>query len=163
MDGPYYMDAVITPSRSLSRKGFIILIGVMTAINVATAFGFWAIGAAPIPFFLGFDLLAVVVAFAVTRRSGSDEHIQVTAAEVRVLMRTRQGAEQIVWTSPTAFTQVDLNGDAGDATDLRLRLSGRQLPVAKTLSRPERLAFAQALHDAIRRARSGRPWGEAWA
>jgi uncharacterized membrane protein len=158
MDGPYYMDAVITPNRSLSRKGFIVLISVMTAINAATAFGFWAIGAAPVPFFLGFDLLAVVIAFAVSRRSGANERIQVTAAEVRVLMRSREGDEKIVWASPTAFTQVDLNGDAGEATDLRLRLSGRQLPVAKTLSRPERLAFAQALHEAIRHARRGEVW-----
>ena len=158
MDSPYFMDAVITPNRSLSRKGFIILISVMTAINAVTAFGFYMIGAAPIPFFLGFDLLAVVVAFSVSRRSGSNERIQVTAEEVRVLMRSREGAEQIVWASPTAFTQVDLNGDAGDATDLRLRLSGRQLPVAKTLSRPERLAFAQALHQAIRQARTGGVW-----
>lgn len=158
MDGPYFMNAVITPSRSLSRKGFIILISVMTAINAVTAFGFWAIGAAPIPFFLGFDLLAVVVAFALSRRSGADERIQVTAAEVRVMMLSRDGGEQIVWASPTAFTQVDLNGDAGEATDLRLRQSSRQLPVAKALSRPERLAFARALHDAIRQARSGGLW-----
>ena len=158
MDGPYFMNAVITPSRSLSRKGFIILISVMTAINAVTAFGFWAIGAAPIPFFLGFDLLAVVVAFAISRRSGADERIQVTAAEVRVLMLNREGGERIVWASPTAFTQVDLEGDAGDATDLRLRQSSRQLPVAKALSRPERLAFARALHEAIRQARSGGLW-----
>jgi uncharacterized membrane protein len=158
MDGPYFMDAVITPNRSLSRKGFVTLISVMTAINAVAALGFYLIGAAPIPVFLGFDLLAVVVAFAVSRRPGSNERIQVTAAEVRVLMRSREGDERIVWASPTAFTQVDLNGDAGDATDLRLRLSGRQLPVARTLSRPERLAFAQALHEAIRRARRGEAW-----
>lgn len=158
MDGPYFMDAVISPNRSLSRRGFIILISVMTVINAVTAFGFYAIGAAPIPFFLGFDLVAVVVAFAVSRRPGPNERIQVTADEVRVLMRSREGAEHIVWSSPTAFTQVDLNGDAGAAGDLRLRLSGRYLPVATTLSRPERLAFAQALHEAIRQARGGGFW-----
>ena len=78
------MDAVITPNRSLSRKGFIILISVMTAINAVTAFGFYAIGAAPIPFFLGFDLLAVVVAFAVSRRVRS----RTSASRSR---RTRSG------------------------------------------------------------------------
>ncbi len=158
MDGPYFMDAVITPNRSLSRKGFIILISVMTAINAAIAAFFFAIGAAPIPVFLGVDLVAVVVAFAVSRGAGANERIQVTAAEVRVLMLSREGAEHIVWTSPTAFTEVDLAGDAGDATDLSLRLSDRRLPVAKTLSRPERLAFAQALHEAIRQARIGGVW-----
>ncbi len=160
MTGPYFMDAVITPNRSLSRKGFIILISVMTAINAATAALFYSIGAAPIPFFLCLDLIAVIVAFSVGRRAGSDERIQVTADEVRVLMRGREGDEHVVWTSPTALTKVDLVGDAGDARDLSIRLSNRRLPVAKTLSRPERLAFAQALHQAIGQARGA---GGAWA
>ena len=49
MDGPLYMDAVITPHRSLSRRGFIILISVLTAINTATAMVFLAMRAAPVP------------------------------------------------------------------------------------------------------------------
>ena len=158
MDGPYYMDAVISPNRSLSRKGFIILISVITGLNALIATFFVLIGALPIPFFLGLDLLAIIVAFTVSRRTAVSEHIQITAEEVRVLMRAREGAERIVWTSPTAFTRVDLAGDATEATDLSLRLSGRSCPVARTLSRPERLAFADALHEAIRNARRGGAW-----
>jgi len=155
MDGPLYMDAVITPNRSLSRRGFIVLISVLTAINAATAILFIAVHAAPVPIFLGLDLVAVIVAFVASRRAASrHERIQVTAAEVRVLLETPRGTET-VWVSPTAFTRVALNGEAEDETDLQLHLSGRAVAVARALSRPERIAFAEALDRAIMRARAG--------
>jgi uncharacterized membrane protein len=156
MDEPFFMDAVITPHRSMSSKGFIILIGVLTAINATSAAFFVMIGAGPIPVFLGLDLLAVIVAFAVSSRAARrQERIRVTALEVRVIQASPRG-EETVWVSPTAFTSVALVGDAGDADFLRLRLSDRELRVARDLSRPERLAFAKALDRALWRARSGR-------
>ena len=156
MDEPFFMDAVITPHRSMSSKGFIILIGVLTALNATSAAFFVMIGAGPIPIFLGLDLLAVIVAFAVSNRAARrHERIRVTASEVRVIQASPRG-EETVWVSPTAFTRVALVGDAGDADFLRLRLSDRELRVARDLSRPERLAFAKALDRAIWRARSGR-------
>jgi uncharacterized membrane protein len=157
MDGHLFMDAVITPHRSLSRRGFIVLISVLTVVNAATALGAFAMGAAPVPIFLGLDVIGVAIAFAFSHRAADrDERIQVTAAEVRVMLRTGKGDARTVWVSPTAFTRVALIGDAGDAGDLQLCLSDRELPVARALSRPERLAFAQALDQAIMRARIGR-------
>lgn len=155
MDGPLYMDAVITPHRSLSRKGFIILISVLTAINTATAIVFLAMRAAPVPLFLGLDLIAIVVAFIASRRAAlKRERIQVTAAEVRVVLETPKG-EHMVWQSPTAFTRVALVGPDEDDADLQLRLSDRALGVARALTRSERRDFAVALERAIRRARTG--------
>jgi uncharacterized membrane protein len=157
VDQPFYMDAVITAHRSLSRKGFIVLIGVLTAINCVTAGVFLAIGAAPVPAFLGLDLIALIVALIASNRAADrKERVQVTAAEVRVMLETRRGVETL-WTSPTAFTQVALNGEAEDETDLRLVLSGREHAVARALSRRERLEFAQALDRAIWRARRAAP------
>lgn len=156
MDGVYYMDAVITPHRSLGRKGFIVLIGAMTIVNCVTAVVFVIKGAAPVPIFLGLDLLAVVIAFYASFRAAERrERVQVTAEEVRVLTEWR-GAAEVVWTSPTAFTGVVLNGEAEDEDDLRLRLSGKEIAVARTLSRGERADFAEALDRAIWRARRGR-------
>lgn len=155
MDGPLYMDAVITPHRSLSRKGFIILISVLTAINTLTAIVFLAMRAAPVPLFLGLDLIAIVVAFIASRRAVlRKERIQVTAAEVKVVLETPKG-EHTVWQSPTAFTRVALVGPDEDDADLQLRLSDRALGVARALTRSERRDFAVALERAIRRARTG--------
>lgn len=150
------MDEVITPHRSLSERGFIILIAIMTAINCATAILFVSMGAAPIPAFLGLDLVAVVIAFAVSNRATRRrERLQVSAAEVRVVLETPQGA-QLVWASPTAFTRVNLIGETEDLPDLRLALSGRELPVGRALGRVERLNLAAALRQAINAARQER-------
>ena len=58
-----YMDAEIRPNRSLSERGFIILISVITAVNVASAAVFVRMGAPYVLPFLGIDLLAIIVAF----------------------------------------------------------------------------------------------------
>ena len=153
MDGPFFMDAVITPHRSLSPRGFIILICVLTAINSLSATFFLFIGAGPVPIFLGLDVLAVVVAFRFSNRATRiQERIQVTASEVRVIRQSAKGA-QTVWISPTASTRVTLVGN-GDGP-VQLLLPGRDLQVAVVLSRPERVAFAKALDRAIWRARTG--------
>ncbi len=150
------MDTVITPHRSLSEKGFIILIAVMTAINCATAVMFVSMGAAPVPAFLGLDLVAVVIALAVSRRQTlRKERVQVSAAEVRVVLETPQG-DQLLWASPTAFTRVTVVGETEDLPELRLALSGRELPLALALGRAERLDFAKALRLAIAQARQER-------
>ncbi len=150
------MDAVITPHRSLSPRGFIVLISVLTAINACSAVFFLLLGAGPVPVFLGLDLVAVIVAFAMSNRAAArQERIQVTAAEVRVVRQSPGRDETTVWVSPTAFTRIALIGDGDGPGDLRLRLSDRELHVGRGLSGPERLAFAKALDAAIWRARSG--------
>jgi uncharacterized membrane protein len=154
MSGPLYMDAVITPNRSLSRRGFIALIAVMTAINTLTAVLFVALHAAPALIFLFLDVVAVAFAFQLSNRAARrSEHIQVSASEVSVTLQSRGGA-QTVWRSPTAFTRVALTGGEADETDLQLRLSDRAVAVARDLTRAERRAFAAALEAAIRRART---------
>jgi uncharacterized membrane protein len=154
MNGPLYMDAVITPHRSLSRRGFIVLISVLTLINVATAAVFVGLGAGPVPLFLGMDLIAVIFALAASHRAGEiRERVQVTADEVRVILETRAGVEH-VWASPTAFTRVTLGGRAERDGDLRLGLSDREIAVARGLRHCERLDFARALDRAILNARA---------
>ena len=153
MSVAYYMDAVIRPNRSLTRKGFVILIGLLTAINCITAVVFVAIGATLVPIFLGMDLLAVVVAFIASFRAAERiERVQVTGAEVRVIRQWREH-EETVWVSPTAFTRVHMVDRPDDDDELRLRLLDREVAVAQALSPRERAAFAQALDLAIWKAR----------
>ena len=57
MTAALYMDAVITPNRSLPRAGFLWLIGLLVAFNLIMAVFFVAMGALPVPIFLGLDVL----------------------------------------------------------------------------------------------------------
>lgn len=156
MDGPYYMDAVISPNRSLSQRGFVILISAITALNCVSALVFMSMGATLVPIFLALDVGAIALAFLVSFHAAKQvERVQVTAHEVRVLRQTPQ-AQALVWTSPTAFTRVDVEVEDDRTVGVRLRLSGKFAQVAAALSPGEQADFARALETAIWKARSGR-------
>lgn len=150
-----YMDATITPNRSLSKRGFAVLMAALVLINGVMAAFFLSVGAIPVPVFLGLDVLGVYVAFQVSYRAAlMAERVQVSATEVRVVHehgRTRR----TVWRSPTAFTRVDVEADE-DAPRVRLRVSGRRWTVAAALSPDERTAFAEALRRAMGAAQAER-------
>jgi uncharacterized membrane protein len=156
MARPLYMDAVITPHRSLSERGFIVLIAIVTLANCASAAVFIAMGATFVPIFLGVDLLAVFVAFMVSFQAAKRiERVQVTSRDIRITHETPKWS-RLVWESPTAFTKVAVETDEERAVELKLSLSGREVSVAAALSPGERAVFAQALERAIREARSER-------
>ncbi|WP_333587493.1 DUF2244 domain-containing protein [Phenylobacterium sp.] len=156
MHGAYFMDAVITPNRSLSQRGFVILIAVITGVNALTALIFLRMGATLVPIFLGLDVVAITVAFLVSFHAARQvERVQVTAHEVRVLRQTPR-AQALVWTSPTAFTRVGVEVEDEETVGVKLMLSGKVAKVAAALSPRERADFARALESAIWRARRAR-------
>ena len=156
MLGQTYMDAVITPHRSLSERGFIILISVVTLANCCSAAIFVYMGAVLVPFFLGLDVLAVIVAFMVSFRAARRiERVQVTAREV-VVTHEAPNWSRVVWESPTAFTRVAVEKDEDRTVGVRLALSGKNVAVAEALSPRERSEFARALEQAIWEARRER-------
>ena len=151
-----YMDAVITPNRSLSRRGFRLLLSAVIAFNLMVCALMLALHAFFVPIFLGADVLAVFIAFRASYRSGGlAERVQVSAAEVRVLHQA--GARsRTIWSSPTAFTRVAVEQPGEPEARIRLHLSGRALTVARALSPREREDFAEALQRAIREANAER-------
>ena len=156
MRGVLYMDAVITPNRSLPMVGFYWLIGALAAFNLIMAAFFLAIGALPVPVFLGLDVLGVLIAFRLSYASGKlAERVQVSAEEVRVAYETN-GRSRTVWRSPTAFTAVAVEQAGEHDPRVRLRLSGKRLTVGRALSPRERGDFASALERAISKARAER-------
>ncbi|MFN3521365.1 MAG: DUF2244 domain-containing protein [Phenylobacterium sp.] len=156
MSPTLYMDAEITPNRSLSQRGFIVLIGVITTLNCISAAVFIAMGAHWVPVFLGLDLAAVIVAFLASFRAARQvERVRVSAGHVRVTHEIREQV-RLVWESPTAFTRIALETEDDRAVELRLALSGREVAVAQALSPSERAQFAVALEQAIRKARMER-------
>jgi uncharacterized membrane protein len=156
MSAALYMDAVITPNRSLSRTGFYWLIGVVAFVNLAMAGLMIMLKAFPVPFFLGVPILAVFIAFRASYRSaGLAERVQVSSAEVRVLHEVGRSS-RTVWTSPTAFTRVAVERPGEAEARIQLKLSGRAHTVAHALSPLERTRFAEALQEAIRAANAER-------
>ncbi|MDR3513113.1 MAG: DUF2244 domain-containing protein [Caulobacteraceae bacterium] len=151
-----YMDAVITPNRSLSRKGFYWLIGVLVAFNLLIGVFMLMFKAFPVPVFLGLDVVGVLLAFRASYRgAGQSERVRVSADEVTVSHQIGASARTI-WTSPTAFTRVSVEAPDEHEARVRLHLSGKALTIARALSPHERVRFAEALEAAIRKARAER-------
>lgn len=156
MEARLHMDAVLTPTRSLPKVGLYVLIGVLAAFNMLVAVMMLAIGAKPIPIFLGFDFLAVLLAFHLSyRQARRRERVQVSADEIRVVHEV--GAQKrTIWRSPTAFTRVEVQARGEPEVSVALRLSRRRLVVAGQVSPQERTDFADALEAAIKSARAER-------
>ena len=156
MPATLYMDALLTPHRSLSRRGFYWVMGLVIAINLATATLFIALKAFPVPIFLGFDVLAVFLAFRLNYRGATmAERIQVSAEQVRVLHQYGRRARE-AWTSPTAFTRVSVAGAGEHHVQVRLLLSGRAVIIGAGLSPGEREDLAIQIEAAIKAARAER-------
>ena len=156
MGSMLYMDAVITPNRSLSQRGFVVLICIVTALNCVSALVFVAMGATWVPIFLSLDVVAVFLAFMASFRAAKRiERVQVSAREVRVIQETPRWSK-VIWESPTAFTRVAQETLDDAVVNVRLALSGKDIPVAQALSPSERADFAKALEAAIYTARRER-------
>lgn len=156
MTGQTYMDVVITPNRSLSARGFIVLISVVTLANCASAAVFVWMGATLVPIFLALDVLALLVALVASFNAAKRvERVRVTARDVRVTHETPTSS-RVVWESPTAFTRVAVEKDEERTVGVNLILSGREVSVARALSPKERGEFAEALQHAIWEARRER-------
>jgi uncharacterized membrane protein len=156
MEAHLHMDAVLTPTRSLSRTGLFVLLGVLALFNLLVAVLFLVMGAKPVPVFLGLDFLGVLLAFHLSyRQARRRERVQVSADEVRVVHEV--GAQKrTVWRSPTAFTRVEVEAKGQPEVRVTLAMSRRRLMVAGQVSPQERTDFADALEAAIRAARSER-------
>lgn len=156
LSGPLYMDAVITPNRALSRKGVTTIVVALAISSLIPTTMALILGAPFPPLFLGLDVLGVWLALHIATRPGRQrsERVQVSSEAVRVL-RGYRGREQPVWSSPTVFTRVDVEGE-DDELKVWVRLSAKSLTVAAALSPGERGAFAEALRAAVRDARQER-------
>lgn len=156
MAAPLYMDAVITPNRSLSRRGLHVLLGVLIAFNLMVAVFLLVVGAPPVLPFLGLDVLALWLALRASFRAAErKERVRVTAEAITVSREDEKGA-RVIWTSPTAFTRVDIDQPGEHEARVRLRIYRKRLTLARALSPPERVEFADALERAIREARAER-------
>ena len=104
---PTIFSAVLTPHRSLSRKGFLILMTVLGLISFATGMAFLLAGAWPVFGFCGLDVLLIYGAFQVSyRRAKAYEQVTVTPSELTVRKVSHQGRIS-EWTLNPLWVKLD--------------------------------------------------------
>ncbi len=147
--------AVLTPNRSLSRAGFLVLMTFLCISCFGTGLVFLAVGAWPVFAFLGLDVLLVYVAFRLNYRSGRRyETVEVTPELLTVTKVDPAGRSQRYELNPF-WVRVLLREWPDGGNDLRLASQGRALAVGSFLSHDERRDLADALKGALVTARGG--------
>ena len=148
-------DAELRPNRSLSPRGFHILMAPVCLFSLVVGLGFFLAGAWPVLGFLGLDVAAIYLAFRLSYRSGGlKETVQLSERELAV-RRIHPGGRQRRWSFQPYWARVKLEveetEDVGSHGSVMVTSHGRTVRLGRFLAPEERQSFADALAAALRR------------
>ncbi len=153
---PTLFSATITPHRSLSRTGFLLVMALIGGISFIGSLVFVIIGAWPVMGFLGLDVLLVFWAFRANYRAArAYEQVTITPSELR-LRKVNHHGQASEWTLNPLWTRIEREAHEEFGL-LRLFLVSRgwRLAVASFLGPKERESFAKGLSGALAAAKRG--------
>ena len=148
--------AVITPHRSLSPRGFRILMLCLGAVSFVSGVVFVSMGAWPVCGFFGLDVLLLYFAFRANFRAArAYEEVTVTASELTVRKVSQRGGVR-QWTLNPLWVRLEriVHKEFG-IERLFLVSRGERLGIAGFLGAHEKKSFATALSAALGEARRG--------
>ncbi len=153
---PRIFSAVITPHRSLTPRGFLILMLCLGGLSFVSGMAFVLMGAWPVFGFFGLDVLLVYLAFRANFRAArAYEEVTVTVSELTVRkVNPRGGVRE--WTLNPVWVRLEriVHQEFG-IERLFLVSRGRRLTIGSALGPEEKASFAQALSNALGEAKRG--------
>ncbi len=148
-------DVLLYPHRSLSRWGFIILMGLLTGLSLAVSLPFLLQGAWPVAAFSGLAVAVVYVCFMRNYRAGRIvETLRLDDSEL-VVSRTPPDGPTRRWRFQPFWLRVAVERPHRPDSRLYISSHGRRVAVGSFLTLQERLDLAEALQAALRRWRAG--------
>lgn len=148
--------ALITPHRSLGRRGFRIVMALVLTCSVVASLPFMMMGAWPVAGFFGLDILALYIAFRLSfARAAAFEEVVVTSVSLMLRKVSHTGAQAEWRFNPLWTSLLREHDDEFGLLRLSLASRGQIVPVGEALSAAEREHFASALAAALGAARRG--------
>jgi len=149
-----HFEAVISPHRSLGRRGLLSLAAAIVLLSGVVTAGLWWLGAWPAVAINGVEIVLALVLLRWNARQAracevlllSDSGLRVTRIDVRGQRRER--------VLPTAWLRVVMLERRGRAPGLFLLARGVGLEIAQALGEAEKRNLAAALREALDRWRS---------
>jgi uncharacterized membrane protein len=148
--------AVIRPHRSLSLRGFRILMVLVCLVFVVASLPFVIMGFWPVAGFFGLDFLGLYIAFRVSYRQGEAfELLELTP--IRLLFRKVSPRGDVQdWQFNPLWTRLDREiDDEYGMQELSLTSRNEHVVIARDLSPPERETLAEALSRALADVKRG--------
>jgi uncharacterized membrane protein len=149
------LEAEIRPNFSvnprLTRWVFILFAAACATIGIS----FWLVGAGPVIFFTGLEIVLVYVALRVSlRHAGTLEALRLTGAALTVHRVEPSGASRTTELQ-SYWLKISVDGPRGWGSMLTLRSKDLAVEVGSFLTKHERLQLADALTDALHRLKHG--------
>ena len=146
-------NALLTPNRSLSPRGFIIFMVCISFVCFITGLVFTLAGAWPVMGFMGLDVLLIYLAF---RKNYNDakifETIRLTPNKLLLERVYPSGRSQLFEYNPF-WVKVGIKEHSSGSTKMQLISHGKVLNFGNFLSDDERREFAVVLREEIRLAK----------
>lgn len=146
--------AVCTPPRSFSARGFRVLAGMLAVLATAQSILFLIIGAWPVLPFLGIEIGAALALVAYHARGAARmmEIVLLTPERLVVTRTDARGRREELVLDPY-WARAVFRPDPAHAGVLRLESRGRSAEVGRHLAAEEKAALHEALSGALHRAR----------
>ena len=150
---PLLFDALLRPHRSLSPRGFRILMTAVAGTMSAVGTAFFLAGAWPVVGFCGLEVALIYACFRLNFRSlRRYETIRLTERELEVCRVAPDGRAERFTFQPY-WLRVSLTTSPGRTSRLVLTSHGRELAVGAFLAPEEREALAASLGQALAASR----------
>jgi uncharacterized membrane protein len=149
VDGSSQFRALLTPHRSLSPTGFMILMSAVCLVSFGTGLLFYLLGAWPVIGFMGLDVLLIYAAFKLNYRAGRLYETVDLTDDALIVTRVQASGKAERWSFNPYWVQLKLESRIGRSTQLSLVSHGTRLTIASFLSDHERVDFADALLTAL--------------
>jgi len=154
-DKPVF-SAVIRPHRSLSPRGFRVVMVLVCLTSVVASLPFVIMGFWPVAGFFGLDFLGLFVAFHISYRQGrAFELLELTP--IRLLLRkVSERGETHEWLFNPLWTRLEREvDDEFGLQKLALTSRNEHVVIARDLSPEERETFAEAFGRALSEVKRG--------
>ncbi len=148
--------AILTPHRSLSPFGFVVLMTIIGGVSFVLGMMFLMMGAWPVFGFFGLDVLLIYIAFKLNYRSGRRFELVDVTRELVTVTRVHPCGRRESFDFNPFWARVLLSEWPDGRTELRLSAHGRELLFGQFLTDEERRDFASALRGALVDARGAR-------
>ncbi len=153
---PTIFTAVLTPHRSLGRVGFLVLMALFGGVSFVAGMVFLLDGAWPVFGFFGLDVLLLYWAFRLNyRQAAAYEQVTVTPTALKVRKVNPRGRAR-EWVLNPLWVKLDKQSHEEYGIEWLFLVSrGQQLAIATFLGPDEKASFAQALGNALSKAKRG--------
>jgi len=153
--GPGPVRFVLTPFRSLSQSGFLVVMSAIGFVSFVTGAVFAWLGAWPVLGFFGLDVALIWFAFRRSYRSGRQlETIDIGDGKL-TLTHIGVGGERRSTELIAAWVDVRLARAIDGRTSIALASHGVEYPFGGFLTEDEKVELAPALREALLIARGG--------